>query len=123
MAAGAGSNGGIFKAMADEPGAAAFGVDTNQCPQAPGLVMDNVEKHTDVAVEKGVAGIFKGDQPQVVALGLAEDGMNLTGLEPEVEKSGCLIAKYPDVIKKVQALKDEIVSGKLKIQDPMKLAK
>jgi basic membrane protein A and related proteins len=123
MAAGAGSNGGIFKAMANLPGAAAFGVDTNQCPQAPGLVMDNVEKHTDVAIEKGVAGIFKGDQPQVVALGLAEDGMNLTGLEPGVDKSGCLIAKYPDVIEKVKALSGEIVSGKLKIADPMKLAK
>ena len=123
MAAGAGSNGGIFKAMANLPGAAAFGVDTNQGPQAPGLVMDNVEKHTDVAIEKGVAGIFKGDQPQVVALGLAEDGMNLTGLEPGVDKSGCLIAKYPDVIEKVKALSGEIVSGKLKIEDPMKLAK
>ena len=123
MAAAAGSNGGIFKAMADLPGAAAFGVDTNQCPQAPGLVMDNVEKRTDVVIEKGVAGIFKGDQPQVAALGLAEGGMTLTGLEPGVEKSGCLIAKYPDVIEKVKALRDEIVSGKLKIEDPMKLAK
>jgi len=123
LAAASGSNGGIFKAMADLAGAAAFGVDTNQCPQAPGLVMDNVEKHTDVAVEKGVAGILKGDQPQVVALGLAEDGMNLTGLEPGVDKSGCLIAKYPEAIEKLKALREEIVSGKLKIQDPMKLAK
>jgi basic membrane protein A len=49
--------------------------------------------------------------------------MNLTGLEPGVDKSGCLIAKYPDVIEKVKALSGEIVSGKLKIEDPMKLAK
>ena len=123
LAAASGSNGGIFKAMADSPGAAAFGVDTNQCRQAPGLVMDNVEKRTDVVIEKGVAGIFKGDQPQVVALGLSEGGMTLTGLEPGVDNSGCLIAKYPDVIEKVKAIRDEIVSGKLKIEDPMKLAK
>jgi basic membrane protein A len=123
LAAASGSNGGIFKAMADLPGAAAFGVDTNQCRQAPGLVMDNVEKRTDVVIEKGVAGIFKGDQPQVVALGLSEGGMTLTGLEPGVDNSGCLIAKYPDVIEKVKAIRDEIVSGKLKIEDPMKLAK
>ncbi len=123
MAAGAGSNGGIFKAMGDQPGAAAFGVDTNQCHQAPGLVMDNVEKKTDVVIEKGVAAIFKGDMPQVVALGLAEGGMTLTGLEPAPEKSGCLIAKYPEAIAKVKALRDEIVSGKLKIEDPMKLGK
>jgi hypothetical protein len=31
-----GSNGGIFKAMEDLEGATAFGVDVNQCPQAPG---------------------------------------------------------------------------------------
>ena len=123
MGAGAGSNGGIFKAMADEPGAAAFGVDTNQCSQAPGLVMDNVEKKTDVVIEKGVAAILKGNMPQVVALGLSEGGMTLTGLEADVDKSGCLIAKYPEVIAKVKALRDEIVSGKIKIEDPMKLAK
>jgi basic membrane protein A and related proteins len=58
-----------------------------------------------------------------VALGLSEGGMTLTGLEPGVDNSGCLIAKYPDVIEKVKAIRDEIVSGKLKIEDPMKLAK
>ena len=36
LAAGAGSNGGIFKAFAGRAGANAFGVDVNQCPQAPG---------------------------------------------------------------------------------------
>jgi len=123
MAAGAGSNGGIFKGMADGTDAAAFGVDTNQCPQAPGYVMDNVEKRTDVVIEKGVPAILKGDAPQIAALGLAEGGMTLTGLEPGVEKSGCLIAKYPDVIAKVKALRDDIVAGKIKIEDPMKLGK
>ena len=123
MAAGAGSNGGIFKAMGDLDGAAAFGVDVNQCKQAPGVVMDNVEKRTDVVIEKGVAGIVKGDQPQVAALGLSEGGMTLTGLEDGVAASGCLIANYPDVITKVKALRDEIVAGTLKVEDPMKLAK
>ena len=60
LAAGAGSNGGIFKAMEDLAGAAAFGVDVNQCPQAPGVIMDNVEKKTDVAVELAVKGIVAG---------------------------------------------------------------
>ena len=39
------------------------------------------------------------------------------------EGQRALIAKYPDVIEKVKAIRDEIVSGKLKIEDPMKLAK
>lgn len=32
LAAGAGSNGGIFKAVRDAPGSATYGVDVNQCP-------------------------------------------------------------------------------------------
>lgn len=123
MAGGAGSNGGIFKAMEDLPGAAAFGVDTNQCPQAPGLIMDNVQKRTDTVIEKGVAGLFKGDQPAFATYGLAEGGMTLTSLEPGLETSGCLIAKLPDVVAKVKALRDEVVAGTVKVADPMQLAK
>jgi basic membrane protein A and related proteins len=119
LAAGAGSNGGIFKAMQDAPGAFAFGVDTNQCPQAPGFVMDNVEKKTDVAVELAVKGIIGGGQQPITALGLKEGGMALTGLGDDVKGSQCTIADYPDAIAKVKALRDEIANGTLKIADPM----
>src|ERR1700722_4732125 len=119
LAAGAGSNGGIFKAFQDSPDAYAFGVDVNQCPQAPGVVMDNVEKKTDVAVELAIKGIFGGTQQPVTALGLSEGGMALTAFEPDVAASKCKIAAYPDAIAKVKALRDEIVSGALKIADPM----
>lgn len=119
LAAGAGSNGGIFKALQDSPGANAYGVDVNQCPTAPGMVMDNVEKKTDVAVELAVKGIMAGSQQPITALGLQEGGMALTGLDANVKDSKCTIADYPDVIAKVKALRDEIASGALKIADPM----
>jgi basic membrane protein A len=119
LAAGAGSNGGIFKAFQDSPGAAAFGVDVNQCPQAPGVVMDNVEKKTDVAVELAVKKIVAGGGTQVVALGLREGGMTLTGLGDDVKGSKCLIADYPDAIAKVKMLRDQIVKGEVKVADPM----
>jgi basic membrane protein A and related proteins len=119
LAAGAGSNGGIFKAVEDAAGAAAFGVDVNQCPQTPGAVMDNVEKKTDVAVELAVKGIVAGSQPPIAALGLKEGGMSLTALDDNVKDSKCTIADYPDAIAKVKALRDEIVSGALTIADPM----
>jgi basic membrane protein A len=119
FAAGAGSNGGIFKAMDDLPGANAFGVDVNQCLQAPGIVMDNVEKKTNVAVELAVKGISAGTQQQITALGLKEGGMALTGLGDDVAGSKCTIADYPDVIAKVKDLRDQIVGGSLKIADPM----
>jgi basic membrane protein A len=119
LAAGAGSNGGIFEAMNDLEGALAFGVDVNQCVQAPGLVMDNIEKKTDVAVELAVKGIMDGTQQPITALGLAEGGMALTGLGENVADSQCKIADYPDAIAKIKELRDQIVSGALVIQDPM----
>lgn len=119
LAAGAGSNGGIFKAVQEAQGVAAFGVDVNQCPQAPGAVMDNVEKKTDVSIELAVKGIFGGSQPPIAALGLKEGGMSLTALDPDVKSSKCLIADYPDAIAKVKALRDQIVDGSIKIADPM----
>jgi len=119
LAAGAGSNGGIFKAVQDASGVNAFGVDVNQCPQAPGVVMDNVEKKTDVAVESAVRAVMAGSAPAIAALGLKEGGMSLTALDPEVKASKCTIADYPDVIDKVKALRDQIVNGSLKIADPM----
>jgi basic membrane protein A len=119
LAAGAGSNGGVFKAVQDASGVNAFGVDVNQCPQAPGAVMDNVEKKTDVAIELAVRGIMAGSQPPIVALGLKEGGMSLTALDPDFKDSKCTIADYPDVIAKVKALRDQIVDGSIKIADPM----
>jgi len=119
LAAGAGSNGGIFKAVQDASAVNAFGVDVNQCPQAPGAVMDNVEKKTDVSVDLAVKGIMAGSQPPIAALGLKEGGMSLTALDPDVKASKCTIADYPDVIAKVKALRDEIVNGSIKIADPM----
>ena len=119
FAAGAGSNGGIFAAVEDASGVSAFGVDVNQCPEAPGAVMDNVEKKTDLAVELAVRGIMAGSQPPIVALGLKEGGMSLTALDPDVKASKCTIADYPDVIAKVKALRDRIVDGSIKIADPM----
>jgi basic membrane protein A len=119
FAAASGSNGGIFKAMRESSGGLAFGVDVNQCPQAPGAVMDNVEKLTDKVVEQAVTGIFRGGQPQMTTFGLKEGGMTLTGLEQDVEKSQCAIAKYPDVIAKIKALRSEIETGTIRIADPL----
>ncbi|ACI59627.1 basic membrane lipoprotein (plasmid) [Rhizobium leguminosarum bv. trifolii WSM2304] len=119
VTAAAASNGGVFKATQDFPGAAAFGVDVNECKTAPDAVMDNIEKRVDVAIEKRVDEIMKGTAEQRVELGLADDGMTLTSLKDGVAASGCLIAKYPDVIEKLRQIKADIISGKVVVQDPM----
>ncbi len=119
LAAASGSNGGVFRAVEDFPGAAAYGVDVNQCPQAPGAVMDNVEKNTDVAVILGVRGIVEGTQPQIAALGLDDGGMGLTGLAEGAGDSGCLIADYPEAMEALAALRQEIIDGTVTVEDPM----
>lgn len=117
MAAAAGGNTGVFQA-AKAKGFQAYGVDANQCLTAPGVVVDNVLKKTDVAVEKGVAQILAGKGGSTVSYGLKEGGMSLTGLEPGLGGSKCLIADHGDVLKRVKGLRDDIVAGKLKVDDP-----
>ncbi|MBO7935568.1 BMP family ABC transporter substrate-binding protein [Streptomyces sp. S9] len=117
MAAAAAGNYGVFEA-AKAKGAFAYGVDVNQCTAAPGTVVDNVIKRTDVAVAKGVEAVLGGTTGTTVSYGLKEGGISLTGLEDGVESSQCVIAEHKDVLTKVEALRDQIVSGELKVDDP-----
>jgi basic membrane protein A len=117
MGAAAAGNFGVFEAALAEE-ANAYGVDDNQCSIAPDAVVDNVLKKTDVAVSKGIEAILGGKGGALVSYGLKEGGMTLTGLEPKVEKSGCVIADHPEVLKKVKELRQEIIDGKLKVDDP-----
>ncbi|WP_409237221.1 BMP family ABC transporter substrate-binding protein [Streptomyces sp. PA5.6] len=119
MAAAAAGNTGVFQA-AKAKGFRAYGVDANQCLTSPGEVVDNVLKKTDVAVEKGIGQILDGKGGTTVSYGLKEGGMSLTGLEPGVEDSKCLIAEpaNADVLARVEKLRDDITAGKLTVDDP-----
>ncbi|MET7852049.1 BMP family ABC transporter substrate-binding protein [Streptomyces avermitilis] len=117
MAAAAAGNYGVFEA-AKAKGAYAYGVDVNQCVSAPGTVVDNVIKRTDVAVRKGIDQVLGGKAGATVSYGLKEGGISLTGLEDGVATSKCVIAQHKDVLKKVTALRDRIVAGELKVDDP-----
>ncbi|MFJ3667292.1 BMP family ABC transporter substrate-binding protein [Streptomyces sp. NPDC090106] len=117
MAAAAAGNYGVFEA-AKAKGAYAYGVDVNQCPSSPGTVVDNVIKRTDTVVQKGIESVLDGQTGKTVSYGLKEGGVSLTGLEDGVDSSKCVIADHKDVLKKVAALRDQIVSGELKVDDP-----
>ncbi|MCP3753615.1 BMP family ABC transporter substrate-binding protein [Streptomyces sp. TBY4] len=117
MAAAAAGNYGVFEA-AKAKGAFAYGVDVNQCVSAPGTVVDNVIKKTDVAVQKGIEQVLGGAGGQTVSYGLKEGGISLTGLEPGVAESQCVIAQHAPVLDQVKRLRDQIVSGELKVDDP-----
>lgn len=116
-AASASGNLGVFEA-AKEHGIHAFGVDANQCPASPGVVVDNVIKRTDVVITDGVDAILDGTRGETRSYGVKEEGISLTGLQPDVEKSQCVIADHPDVLEQVAALRDEITAGTITVDDP-----
>jgi basic membrane protein A and related proteins len=117
MAAAAAGNLGVFDA-AKEGRFQAFGVDVNQCDQAPGHVVDNVIKRVDTVTADAIAKILGGQGGETVSYGLKEGGVNLTGLEADVAGSGCLIADQPDVLAAVKDARDQIVDGTLTVDDP-----
>lgn len=116
-AASAAGNLGVFSA-AKTAGIQAYGVDVNQCSVSPGNVVDNVIKHTDIAVERGIEQITSGKPGGAISYGLKEGGITLTSLEPGLETSQCLIAQHLDTVKTVSGLRDQIVAGSLTVADP-----
>lgn len=116
-AASASGNLGVFEA-AKEHKIYAFGVDANQCPASPGVVVDNVIKRTDVVITDGVSAILDGKRGETRSYGVKEEGISLTGLQPDVAKSQCVIADHPDVLTQVEKLRDEITAGTITIDDP-----
>lgn len=119
MAASAGGNAGVFDA-AKSSGLLAFGVDTNQCPQAPGVVLDNVLKEVDVVMVAAAKDIVGGKSGGLKSYGLAEGAVTLTGLEEDVAGSGCAIKDHTNVIDQVKKVRDQVISGKITVDDPAK---
>ena len=117
FAVGAGSNGGIFEAAAEQ-GVFGYGVDVNQCPMAPGHVIDNTMKAVDVLVVSEIGKILDGEAQAVTSYGLAEGGMDLTSLMEGAESSECVVMEHPEVIERVEQVKQEIIDGTLVLPDP-----
>jgi basic membrane protein A and related proteins len=118
FAAGAGSNGGVFEA-ATEAGVFAYGVDVNECPSAPGTVVDNNLKLVDQVVEQLIDQVLAGSAGPVVSFGLAEGAIGVIALQDDVAASECVIAEHPDVIEQVKAAAAEIIAGSLVVPDPL----
>ncbi len=119
LAAAAASNLGVFQA-AQQKNFDAYGVDVNQCPLAPGHVVDNAVKRVDVVMVKSIDGILHKKGPQVAQYGLASGGLTLTTLSSKnPSKTKCLLAKHPAIIALIKKVRQQIISGKIKIKDPM----
>lgn len=121
FAVGAGSNGGIHEAAAEES-FFSYGVDVNECPQAPDHVVDNSEKRVENVVVQMVELVLSGEAGNFQSFGLAEEGMSPTSLTEGAEDSGCVIMDHPDVIDAMREARDQIISGELEIPDPLAAA-
>ena len=118
FAVGAGSNGGVFEAAADA-GFLSYGVDVNECPTAPGLIVDNNLKLVDSVVEQLIEQVLDGTAGPVVAFGLAEGGTGVMALHPDLATSQCVIAEYPDIVEEVKRIADGIIDGSIVVPDPL----
>ena len=108
FAAAGGTGTGVYQAAKDA-GKLAIGVDSNQNQLQRGTMLTSMIMRVDVAVYN----IIKSHTPGLSALGLKEDGVDYA-LDTHNAK---LVSA--DMKKKVDAIKADIVSGKIKVADYM----
>jgi len=114
-AAAGGSNNGVFKVLAAQLHARAIGSDINQCPQAPGRILDNVQIHADAAISLAVGAIMSGSTATRFDYGLKEGALSLTGLGLDAAYSECEILRKRPVILKLREARNAIIRGQLKV--------
>ncbi len=113
------SGGGVINAAQGMPGKLAVGADANQCPTAPNAVLDNVEKRADRGIVYAVDQFLKNSLGRAISVGLKEGAVTLTTDGDDPAKTQCVAGQHPNVLKKVKALRDDIISGKVVVKDPM----
>jgi len=105
--AAAGTTGlGILQAARDG-GILAIGVDSNQNHLHPGTLLTSMVKRVDLAVFQA----FQGVKPGITALGLKEGGVDYA-LDAHNDK-----LLTPDMRRRVDAAKADIITGRLKVTD------
>ena len=108
FAAAGGTGMGVYQAAKDS-GKLAIGVDSNQNHIQPGTMLTSMIKKVDVAVYN----VAKGHKPGLSVLGLKEGGVDYAMDEHNAK----LVSA--DMKKKVDAIKADIISGKIKAADYM----
>ena len=106
FAAAGGTGAGVYQAAKDG-GKLAIGVDSNQNFMQPGTMLTSMLKQVDVAVYN----ISKNFKPGLTVLGLKENGVGYAMDEFNAK----LVT--PEMKKKVEAAKADIISGKIKVAD------
>ena len=108
FAAAGGTGLGVYQAARDA-GRLAIGVDSNQNHVQPGTMLTSMVKRVDVAVYNA----FKGVKPGVATLGLKEGGVDVA-----MDTHNAKLVS-PEMKRRVDAARADIVSGKVKVIDYM----
>ncbi len=108
FAAAGGTGVGVYQAAKDS-GKLAIGVDSNQNHLQPGTMLTSMVKRVDLAVYN----VAKAHKPGLLVLGLKEGGVDYAMDEHNAK----LVS--PEMKKKVEAIKADIVNGKIKVADYM----
>ncbi|MCE4557610.1 BMP family lipoprotein [Roseateles cellulosilyticus] len=108
FAAAGGTGVGVYQAAKDA-GKLAIGVDSNQNHLQPGTMLTSMVKRVDVAVYN----VLKGWKPGVQVLGLKEGGVDYA-----LDANNAKLIAAP-LKAKVDAIKADIVAGKVKVADYM----
>jgi basic membrane protein A len=111
FAAAGASNGGLFDAV-EEKKKFAIGVDSNQNWVKPGLVLTSMMKRVDVAVFQAISDI----KTKKFTGGVARFGLENQGIDFAVDEFNKKVLPQ-SVIDRANKLKQEIISGKLKVPD------
>jgi basic membrane protein A len=115
----AGGNGGIFEA-AQEKNFLTTGVDINECTSAPGYVIDSVLKRVDNLILNDVDAYLKGNlKSGAIDFGLKEGGTDLAVFTYPLAETKCVLADHPEIIEKIEVVRQQIIDGTLHIVDPM----
>jgi basic membrane protein A len=108
FAAAGGTGTGVYQAAKDS-GKLAIGVDSNQNHLQPGTMLTSMLKRVDVAVYN----VSKSFAPGITVLGLKEGGVDYA-----MDANNAKLVT-PDMKKRVDAAKADIISGKIKVADYM----
>lgn len=116
VAAGA-SGSGAFDAI-EEKGKLAIGVDSNQNWMKPGAILTSMMKRVDVAVYNTI----QDTQNNKFTSGVVRYGFKDKGVDYSLDKNNEKLLT-PDLIAKLEEIKSQILSGKIKVPDYYKQSK
>lgn len=105
------STAGVFDA-AEEKGKFAIGVDSNQNWVKPGRILTSMLKRVDVAVFKTIESVSQGQ----FKAGIQHFGLPDQGVDYAVDQHNEKVLT-PEMRKKLDALKADIVAGKIQVPD------